>query len=68
MIIPKNPWENQPGMGGKIRMRVNNSHLEEPSVSLFIHNIKFFNRELKEDEYFYANVKKEGIIFIIGFR
>jgi predicted nucleotidyltransferase/HEPN domain-containing protein len=62
MVIPKNSCENKYDLWRKIERKIDNINDDDPRISLFVHNIKFFNNQLKENEYFYADVKKEGIV------
>ncbi|NRB10324.1 MAG: HEPN domain-containing protein [Rickettsiaceae bacterium] len=64
LVVPVNKIEYHPFLWHKIRENIAKWKLPyyKPTPQIIEHNIKFLNKKLQENEYFFIDIKKEGII------
>jgi len=62
VILTYEDYTTQLGIEKKLKENLLSNHKVETPVSLIFHGIKQVNRELREGNYFFSDIKKEGIL------
>ncbi len=68
LVIVQDEHKIKPSMEGKIRRKCRQEYHHSTPVNVIFHEIGFVNKELEEGNYFFADIKKEGVlIYDTGF-
>ena len=54
--------EREAGLSGAISRRLRRESLDRPSATIIVEDIEHFNKDLQRGNYFYSDIKKEGIL------
>ncbi len=62
VVTHKSVYEMQMRMSTEISQKIFKDRSIETPVSILVENIKHVNARLEENRYFYADIKKEGVV------
>jgi HEPN domain-containing protein/predicted nucleotidyltransferase len=68
LVIVEDEHKIKPSIEGKIRRKNRQASHHDTPVNVIFHEIGFVNKELEEGNYFFSDIKKEGILIYDTYR